>query len=288
MKGGKRMASPKNPNQPSQSTFLPTEYVRGKTQTRANVLALILFGAVIIGVVGAFFLNNTRLQSVMNRESDVDEQTRSAAEHLEQLKALRVQREGMIESAELVTALIESVPRSVLLAELVRDMPDELVLTDIDLTGTRVKAPVAPKANVAAKPKRPTARSISNRVSVGKDQGGAGGETKVLPPRFKHRVVLTGLAAVNNDVADYLARLKDSPLFGAVELQYIAETTVEDVELRKFQISMNLLSNADVSLVEAAVETTLIENDAFGDLAPELSPPPIDSFGLAPTGEDGN
>ena len=113
------MASPKNPNQPSQSTFLPTDYVKGKTQTRANVLALILFGAVIIGVVGAFFLNNTRLQSVMSREQDVDEQTRTAAEHLDQLKALREQREGMIESAELVTALIERVPRSVLLAELV-------------------------------------------------------------------------------------------------------------------------------------------------------------------------
>lgn len=282
------MASPKNPNQPSQSTFLPTDYVKGKTQTRANVLALILFGAVIIGVVGAFFLNNTRLQGVISRETEVDEQTRSAAEHLDQLKALRVQREGMIESAELVTALIERVPRSVLLAELVRDMPDDLVLTDIDLSGERVKAPAAPRGDTAGgkKKKRPSARSISNRVSVGKDAEKQE-EPKVLPPRFKHRVVLTGLAAINNDVADYLAQLKDSPLFGAVELQYITETKVEDVDLRKFQISMNLLSDADVREVESAVETSLID-DAFDDLAPSLTAPPIETFGLAPTGEDGN
>ncbi len=282
------MANPKNPNQPSQSTFLPTDYVRGKTQTRANVLALILFGAVIIGVVGAFFLNNTRLQSVMSRESDVDKQTRSAAEHLDQLKALRLQREGMIDSAELVTALIERVPRSVLLAELVRGMPAELVLTDIDLKGERVKTPVKPSKNSAAKKKRASTRSISNRVSAGKDTNAAEAPPKVLPPRFRHRVVITGLAAVNNDVADYLARLKESPLFGAVELQYITETKVEDVDLRKFQISMNLLATADVSQVESAVETTLIENDVFGDLAPSLGSPPIESFGLAPTGEDGN
>ncbi len=281
------MSSPKNPNQPSQSTFLPTDYVRGKTQTRANVLALILFGAVIIGVVGAFFLNNTRLQSVMSRENEVDEQTRSAAEHLEQLKALRVQREGMIDSAELVTALIERVPRSVLLAELVRGMPEELVLTDIDLVGERVKTPTTPTASSApAKRSRASARSISNRVSVGKDAADEGAEPKILPPRFKHRVVLTGLAAVNNDVADYLASLKASPLFGAVELQYITETKVEDVELRKFQISMNLLPTADVSQVESAVETSLIENGVFGDLAPTLRSPPIESFGIAPTGDD--
>lgn len=282
------MASPRNPNQPSQSTFLPTDYVRGKTQTRANVLALILFGAVLIGVVGAFFLNNTRLQSVISRENEVDEQTRSAAEHLEQLKALREQREGMIESAELVTALIERVPRSVLLAELVRDMPDDLVLTDIDLSGERIKAPAAPRANTAGgKKARPSARSITSRVSVGKGPEGEEDEPKVLPPRFKHRVVLTGLAAINNDVADYLARLKRSPLFGAVELQYITETTVEDVELRKFQISMNLLPDADARQVEAAVETSLL-NDAFDDLAPSLTAPPIETFGLAPSGGDGN
>ena len=281
------MASPKNPNQPSQSTFLPTDYVKGKTQTRANVLALILFGAVIIGVVGAFFLNNTRLQSVMSREQDVDEQTRTAAEHLDQLKALREQREGMIESAELVTALIERVPRSVLLAELVRDMPEDLVLTEVQLTGERLKAPPKPRADTAGgKTKRPSARSISKKVSVSK-KGEAEEETKVLPPRFKHRVVLTGLASLNNDVADYLARLKQSPLFGAVELQYITETKVEDVDLRKFQISMNLLGNADVRQVEAAVETSLMK-DAFGELAPALTAPPVESYGLAPEGEDGN
>ncbi len=274
------MNSPKNPNQPSQSTFLPTDYVKGKTQSRANVLALLLFGAVLVGVVGAFFLNNNRLRGVLDHEQQVDDQTRSAAEHLDQLKLLRGQREQMLESAELVTALIEQVPRSVLLAELVRGMPEGLVFTDVTLEGERIKLS-RPSGGGATQGMRPraTTQSLSSRVTVGKDDES---KTKVLPPRFKHRVVLSGLATENNNVADYLARLKSSPLLSGVELIFINETRVDDVDLRKFQITMSLRTDANVREVAEVQETTLLNEHAFGDLTGVVAPPPSD-FANAPT-----
>jgi len=275
------MNTPRNPNQPSQSTFLPTDYVKGKTQTRANILALMLFGAVLCGVVGAFFLNNNRLKGVLDREREVDEQTRQAAQHLEQLRELRGQREAMLESAVLVTALIEQVPRSVLLAELVRGMPEGLVFTDVALEGERVKLTrPAPAETKQGAGKRPTAQSLTSRVQVGKSEEEAQG--KVLPPRFKHRVVISGLATENNNVADYLAMLKASPLLSGVELVFINETTVDSVDLRKFQITMNLRPDADVSAVAEVEETTLLNENAFGDLSTGIAPPAED-FANAPT-----
>ncbi len=274
------MNTPRNPNQPSQSTFLPSDYVKGKTQSRANVLALLLFGAVLVGIVGAFFLNNNRLRGVLAREQEVEEQMRSAAENLEQLRQLQAQREDMIDSAELVTALIEQIPRSVLLAELVRGMPEGLVFTDVTLEGERIKLS-RPSTGASTQGMRPRARtsSLTSRVQVGKDDSE---EPKVLPPRFKHRVVLAGLATENNKVADYLAGLKASPLLSGVELVFISETTVDDVELRKFQITMNLRSDADVHQVSEVEETTLLNEHAFGDINGLAAPSPS-NFATAPT-----
>ncbi|MEZ6241431.1 MAG: PilN domain-containing protein [Phycisphaerales bacterium] len=274
------MNTPRNPNQPSQSTFLPTDYVKGKTQTRANVLALMLFGAVLCGVVGAFFLNNNRLRGVLDREKQVDQQTKQAAENLQQLRALREQRESMIDSAELVTALIEQVPRSVLLAELVRGMPEGLVFTDVTLEGERVK-PTRPTAvDTTPARKRATTQSLTSHVKVGKP--GDDTETKVLPPRFKHRVVISGLATENNNVADYLAKLKASPLLSGVELVFINETTVDGVALRKFQITMSLRPDANVREVAEVEETTLLNENAFGDLNTSVTPS-IENFANAPS-----
>ena len=42
------------------SSFLPTDYVRGKGQARASMFAIMLFVLVLAGVIGAFFVNHQR------------------------------------------------------------------------------------------------------------------------------------------------------------------------------------------------------------------------------------
>ncbi len=245
-----------NPNAGQQNaSFLPEEYVKSKGQHRANVLMLLLFGVVSVGTVAAFMLLYRQKVALSNEVRQVRVEFEEESTKIEQLRALEAQRIEILEQAEVVSAIIDNVPRSVLTAEITRAMPEGVALTEFNLEGERVL--------VAPKPKTPAGatQSVRGVQAVKKDAE----EPKVLPPKFKHTITLVGLAGLNNDVADYLAGLKESPLFKSVELQYINQTTVEDTELRKFRIVMGLRDVVDIATVADARETTLLDDtDAIG------------------------
>ena len=104
------------------ASFLPQEYVKSKSQIRANFFALLLFTLVMAGVIGAFFVNHQRWRDVEAQAAVISAQFTEEAAKIEQLKALEAQRADLLDRAEVVTALIDRVPRSVLMAEIVRDI----------------------------------------------------------------------------------------------------------------------------------------------------------------------
>ncbi|MBL4699497.1 MAG: PilN domain-containing protein [Phycisphaerales bacterium] len=248
------MSHPKeNPNQGA--SFLPAEYVKGKGQLRANVMALFLFTLVIVGVVGAFVVNHQRWRRVHTEQKIVAAAFEEEASKITQLEALEKQRIDLIERAEVVTALKDRVPRSVLLGEVVRSIPDGLTLTMVNLEGERVKVKV-PK--LSPKELAAQTRTLKGKtVGKGKDGESAAKPPKVLPPRFKFSLAVEGLAQENDQVADFLAAIKSSPLFGDVELQYINETTIDKQRYRKFKVTMNLVENADARLVDGTQEVEI-------------------------------
>ncbi|MEM9373768.1 MAG: hypothetical protein AAGA55_09005, partial [Planctomycetota bacterium] len=187
-----------NPNSSAGGSFLPAEYVKNKSQTRANFVALMLFAIVMAGVVGVFVVNHQRWRDVTADAKVVATQFSEEAAKIDQLKELENQRAELLDRAEVVTALIDRVPRSVLMAEIVRAMPDEMTLTVVDLEGDRIKPP-APAKEKKSKGKT---RSIS-RKSAGKDEKPEA--PKVHPPKFKHTLTVEGLTEENEQVADFLA-----------------------------------------------------------------------------------
>lgn len=250
-----------NRGQAQQSSFLPEEYVKSKGQHKANVVALLLFGAVSVGTVGAFVYNYKRKVDLGHEVAQVRVQFEEESAKIEQLRELEKQRVDILERAEVVTAIIERVPRSVFMAEIVRAMPAGVALTDVVLDGERVKPAPKPKSDADAK------KSVRGAQVVKKEEEDI---QKVLPPRFEHTITIDGLASLNNDVADFQSALMASPLLASVELQYINQTKVEDVELRKFRFTMKFRDGADVAKVAQAAETTLIDESAvFGITAVE-------------------
>lgn len=239
-----------NPNSSNGGSFLPAEYVKNKSQTRANFVALLLFAIVMAGVIGVFVVNHQRWRDVAADATIVATQFSEEAAKIDQLKALEEQRSELLDRAEVVTALIDRVPRSVLMAEIVRAMPNEMTLTVVDLEGDRIKPPAPPKD----KKSKGKTRSLSKKSS-GKDEVAAA--PKVHPPRFKHTMTVEGLTEQNEQVADFLAAVKSSPLFIDVELQQISSTIVDQVEWRKFRVTMQLSPNADAREVAGAVEVEL-------------------------------
>ncbi len=245
------MSQPKEyPNQGG--SFLPAEYVKGKSQLRANIMALFLFVLVIAGVVGAFVVNHQQWRRVHQEQKLVAAAFEEEAAKIEQLEALEKQRVELIERAEVVTALKDRVPRSVLLGEIVRAIPEGLTLTLVNLEGERVRV-----KRVEPKEKNAKTRTLTGK-NVGKGKDAKASEpAKVLPPKFKFSLSAEGIAQENDHVADFLAALKASPLFGDVELQFINVTTIEKLEYRKFKITMNLLDQADARLVDGTQEVEI-------------------------------
>jgi len=246
------MGNPKD-NQAQSGSFLPAEYVKGKSQLRANVMVMFLFTLVIAGVVGAFVVNHQRWRRVHQEQEVVAASFAEEAAKIEQLQSLEKQRIDLIERAEVVTALKDRVPRSVLIGEIVRAIPEGLTLTQVNLEGQRVRV-VAPKP----KPKDVKGKTRNlNGKNVGKGASDKPEPVKVLPPKFKFLVTAEGIAQENDNVADFLESVKASPLFGDVELQFINETKINKMDYRKFKITMSLLDQADARLVDGTEEVEI-------------------------------
>ncbi len=228
------------------ASFLPTDYVRGKGQARASMVAILLFVLVLAGVIGAFFVNHQRWNRVRDEQQVVAAAFKEESAKIEQLKVLEEQRVVLTDKAEVVTALKDRVPRSVLMGEIVRGIGSGITLTEINLEGDRVRPP-APKAAAKGAVKSIGVSGVGN----GKDQKPVA--PKVHPPKFKFTVSVDGLSENNDDIADYLASLKDSPLLKAVELQFINQTLIDSISYRKFRITMSLSPNADANLVQGTL-----------------------------------
>ena len=235
-------------------TFLPSEYVRSKRESKTNVVMLLLFGVVICLTVAAFMMTNRRWGEVKAQQESIAAEYEEEAVKIEQLKLLEQQREQMLEKARVVTALIDRAPRSVIMAELARELPAGLVLTRVTMDGKRIKEP--PRAPDPSETKKVASLAAGAK---GKKAEESEAPRVVPPPRFEHNFVIEGLATVNSDVADYFATLRESPLFEGATLRYIEEATVNEQEMRKFSIEMRLREDADAAALLALRDATEAE-----------------------------
>ncbi len=238
----------------TKGSFLPESYVANKTQARANVLGLFLFVVVMVGVVGAFLVTNRQWKTVKAEQDSINALYEEEAAKIDQLKDLEKQRVELVSKAEITTALVDRVPRSVLLAEIVMAMPDPVTLLEFELESKRVKVKAPKKTASKSGSSVKTISSKSKKSSAKKPE-----PPKPQPPRFETTLSLIGVATANNDIADFLANLKDCPLLENVEIEYIRESRMQDMDLRKFRVNASIRSKADAMDVELAEPTTLVD-----------------------------
>lgn len=242
---------PWNPDpRDSGSSFLPKDYVKGKQEVRFVAITVSLFLVVMLAVVGAFLVTNRRWATVRDQQRVISAQYESEKAKLDQLKTLETQRDEMLSKAQITTALLETAPRSVLLAELVTNLPDEATLLQAKLVSKRIKQAPSVEAAKAASKAKSKSKSKSDKEEPAKPP-------VVQPPKFEYTLTVTGVAPTNNEVADYLSRLQRSPLLKSVELTFIDDTKLQDLELRKFEIVAQLPEDADAREVKEAEEVDL-------------------------------
>jgi hypothetical protein len=185
------------------------------------------------------------------RQQEINKQYTLEAKKIEQLKVLEAQKAEMLEKADITTALIEKVPRSILLAELINRMPQQLTLTELKLVGKRIKeTPPAtapgktPPRSLAGTP-APTGKPGAAPMAKVADGKATIPVEKPKPPKFDFTVALVGLSQADADVADYQASLQQCPLLEKVDLMYSGEVIINDISLRKFRIEVTIKPTAD-------------------------------------------
>lgn len=253
----------KSPGAPRNS-FLPEDYVAGKMETRANILVLSLFAIVLGSVLGAFVVTNKQVSALNARKERVNEAVRLAGQKIEQVKALENQRAQMMDKAEITSALIERVPRWAVVGEIALRAPKEMRLEILNIKSTRIDPPKAPPPALTP---QTTVKSLTAKVT-GAPAKKEPERPKPQAPRFKYALTIEGSAERNNDVADFLGGLKQSPTLDKVEMAYIREAKVGETVVRQFQITAEVKGDVDGEQLSASLKKLMNERLALlGDTA---------------------
>lgn len=231
----------RNDNNTLASGFLPEDYLERKAQRRTNALAITLFAVVIAGVIGAFFVTNRQWNEVRAYQEAINVRYSQAAADIEQLKVLEEQKKELLEKAELTTTLIERVPRSILLAELINRMPEQMTLLDLEVKSKRVT--VTRERTTSDRGSKSLARRSSRNKAEEEEE-------KPEAPRYETNLEITGVAPTHTQVAEYVANLQKCTLLRDVDLKFSDKTTIKDRQMFKFRIETRIGPNADARHLE--------------------------------------
>jgi Tfp pilus assembly protein PilN len=217
-------------------SFLPEDYVEKRREQRTNLVCLVLFGVVLIGMVGAFVAQGQQKVDVKRERLRLDTEYTDAAKRIEQYELLQTRRAEMIRKAQVTASLVDPLPRSFLLADLVNQMPQSLSLLELDLHTKLIQPP----------------RPVATKAALAKGKAKTDKKSDEPPPAPKAVVslVMVGVAPTDVQVAQYMSRLTQSPLLSDVSLIFTEELKVADSVMRKFRIEMVLNEKADIRALE--------------------------------------
>lgn len=268
------------------ASFLPEDYVQQKAEQRVNLISVTLFCVVMFGVVAAFFVTNREWATVKQQQAEINREYAREAEKIEQLKELESQKAEMLQQAEITTALLERVPRSVLLAELINRMPARMTLTELNLTSRRIREQPPPQPAASNQPRSLSSAGRGRRQSAQKNEP----PPTPAPPRYEFSLQIIGLASTDSDVADYHAALMRCPLLERVELIFSGATVVDSVPMRRFRIETTIRSDADARHIEPLLVPRYGRHPGFAGGTPysvrERRPAPEEGF-TQPGRDDG-
>jgi Tfp pilus assembly protein PilN len=228
------------------TSFLPTDYIVQKAETRANVVCLVLFGVVLFGVVGAFLVTHRAWNAVRDQQRTINAEYTDQTRKIEQLKQLDAQQSLMLEKAEIAATLNERVPRSILMAEVVNRMPDRVTLTEMQLASKRIVEAPAPKGSGPQSLSKPQAKAGQPAPAA----AGGAEPPRPKPPKTEYTVTLMGLASADEAVADFQRSLKECALLDRVDLISAEAVTIDDITMRKFRIEAMIREDADARRIE--------------------------------------
>jgi Tfp pilus assembly protein PilN len=203
--------------------LLPEDYLRNRARKRANALCAILFAIVMAGVVAAGAVTDHNSRNTRDVCNQVNASYAEAAKLIEQVHQLQQQKATLAAKAEQASALQERVPRSYVLGTLTNACPDRASLLSVRL-----------------ETKAATPEQMSKFDAVASQRTGK------APPVLVD-LQITGQAATDVEVSQFITDLRSNPLLANVALNYSEEKAAADKTLiREFQVKMEIKPGVDV------------------------------------------
>jgi hypothetical protein len=225
---------------PNQLSFLPDDYLERKQRRRTNVICALLFVTVLAAISSAFLITERSVRVVMKNQDDVKQQYEDAAKRLLQVQEMQEKQKRMAHQAELTASLIEKAPRSFVLAEVTNSLPAGVSLIDLSLDSKLREATQAAAAKTIYEQKLQEMEAKKKAVA-----------DFTAVKRYDVNIRLTGVAATDVQVAQFINRLARSKLLRDVNLVIVDEFKIDKQNFRKFQLEMMLNPDADVQSYSA-------------------------------------
>jgi Tfp pilus assembly protein PilN len=228
--------------------FVPDDYVQNNESRRTNLMCFVLFAVVMTALVGSFFTIKIRQRTFSAKEKLINEKLTKIQEAIKQFEQLQVKRKEMMKTALTTAELIEPVPRSVLLASLINNLPQGVSLLKLKLLQ---KEPKLVKAAVRT--------SKYQAAQAGKEEFQ---EKTSLEKLLETHIEIKGMAPSDLQVASYIEQLSMSTLLDNVALVESKELKIKDTNYRQFKLTAMLqkdvhLTKEDINEIKASAETSV-------------------------------
>ncbi len=219
--------------------FVPDDYVQSNESQRTNILYLVLFLIVMIGLGGAFATIKTRQQTLAEKEKKLNKKMDKVKKAIRQFEQLQNKKKTMAKTALMTAELIEPVPRSVLLASLTNNLPTGASLLKVDLIQDEYTVKV------------PVKKSNFENKKEGKDK-----KKTVTKKKSRLKINLQGIAPSDIQVASFLESLTASNLYQKVALVESREHKIDEAAFREFKLTAELkeglqLTNNDINEIRS-------------------------------------
>jgi len=219
------------------TSLLPDDFLAEARERRTNIAALLLFAVVLGGVALWYTRTNSAWHEIRDRQEQVRQSFASVAEQIRDMQEQETTRREMLDKAQLALSLVDPVPRSILLAELVDRLPERVSLVDLELRSQPIKRPAAKPAEASGAARSKAARGRGDAAAT---------PARPDPVRYAIDGVLTGIAPNDLDVSAYLQQLNELDLLESVRLEVSEEKTIAGVPSRQFRIAIRIGPEADV------------------------------------------
>lgn len=194
--------------------FLPIEFRAQELHRRSHgwrAIVIVGFAGVLSVTTAYLRLIKVRAQAELDRVTQIHTEATDRTNHLGQLNS---KLKPATDEAELLTYLRHPWPRSQLVAAIVRDQPEGILLSKLHLTREAIVRPASPTAAPVTVPTEAEKAQLAQASPAAQDLR----KLKAECDEFRTEILIEGTAREVAGLHEYLHHLGKDPLFTKVEL----------------------------------------------------------------------